>query len=539
MRRRPSALRPALVNFFLSPAIVLNLIRQQLAFKLVSSLGAVIPDDLLRAISCQARPDPRDRRPLEYPLRVCSPMTQSAASAWLKCDLARNNRTTKRATMLTSKDMVLIEGLSDQQLPNTTSDGDVNPAEKYSQLGESAADALIDSTIGSVACPDRTAIVLIDLSPKSGFFCRAFLRRWVTLQQPCYYWAAGSSVEIDWCKSEFSDLGMQLFLSKQLKIADRQPLAETLADEQANIAAPQVHVIQLDGQNAEVANLHFRKWSKHAVFGDEFQTLCQELRTQLPHVEGGGGSAPKRQRVGSGNPVLMDLTNDSADEAAVAVPQLPLGSLSADQVLVAVPCSGAAKGLHIHAHPDGAVYLANTGASDVAVSSRTFLCGWAKGKWFSPVLSQEDDCHVNPDTDVPFAFQSMEDYVLMDKNMMTLQRVVEKQRETAPEKFNIRYHRLKDIPDATNPAKMAIELVHQVYWRAEWVNVQETATDGVKKTPQTQAASLVKVHCWNEQIAQIFWQVRWSKPGLCGIRPHVYLTAALILKAGHAVQLTK
>ena len=154
MRRRPPALRPALVKFFLSPAIVLNLMATALSLCHHYGRSYNIPDDLLiRAISCQARPEPRDRRPLEYPLRLCSPMTQSAASAWLKCDLARNNRATKRATMLTSKDMVLIEGLSDQQLPSTTSDGDVNPAEKYSQLGESAADALIDSTIGSVACP--------------------------------------------------------------------------------------------------------------------------------------------------------------------------------------------------------------------------------------------------------------------------------------------------------------------------------------------------------------------------------------------------
>jgi hypothetical protein len=106
--------------------------------------------------------DARDRRPLEYPLRLCFPMPSSAdtkmpTNVWSKCRLAVSNRTTPRAKMLASKEMTVLEIVDDgdvdsEALPQTINpDPEVNPSERYSQIGQNAAGILLDCTIGSVS----------------------------------------------------------------------------------------------------------------------------------------------------------------------------------------------------------------------------------------------------------------------------------------------------------------------------------------------------------------------------------------------------
>ena len=75
--------------------------------------------------------------------------------------------------MLT-KDMRLPE--SEEDLPSTDLEQRVSMAERYSQLGESAAGALLASTLGSLPA-GHPCCVLLDASPKSGEFARTVLQR--------------------------------------------------------------------------------------------------------------------------------------------------------------------------------------------------------------------------------------------------------------------------------------------------------------------------------------------------------------------------
>lgn len=74
--------------------------------------------------------------------------------------------------MLT-KDMRLPE--SEEDLPSTDLEQRVSMAERYSQLGESAAGALLASTLGSLPA-GHPCCVLLDASPKSGEFARTVLK---------------------------------------------------------------------------------------------------------------------------------------------------------------------------------------------------------------------------------------------------------------------------------------------------------------------------------------------------------------------------
>ncbi len=56
--------------------------------KLLQGLANVhVNTDERGYLSFQERLDTRDRRPLEYPMRLCFPMTPERPSAWLKAAL--------------------------------------------------------------------------------------------------------------------------------------------------------------------------------------------------------------------------------------------------------------------------------------------------------------------------------------------------------------------------------------------------------------------------------------------------------------------
>ena len=98
-------------------------------------------------LSFEGRPDGRDPRPLEYPMRLCFPVTERVDTPWRKVPLVRDNRTPLRATMLPTKDLLVVESMSDDVPPEGCNPGwEVNPGDKYSQLGDSATSAILDHT---------------------------------------------------------------------------------------------------------------------------------------------------------------------------------------------------------------------------------------------------------------------------------------------------------------------------------------------------------------------------------------------------------
>ena len=178
-------------------------------------------------------------------------------SPWQRCYLYMNNRTNIRATMLQSKDMRLPE--FDEDLPHSDMDQRVSPAEKYSQLGESAAAALISSTVATLPA-GHPCCVVVDTSPKTGEFARTILRAPAS-STALHYIAVGLESQLAWCQQDLKDFALGLYLARALKIKNFEPLPDT-ADETPDLVLPKPNVGVVDGTNLVVAPDVCNKWEQ-------------------------------------------------------------------------------------------------------------------------------------------------------------------------------------------------------------------------------------------------------------------------------------
>lgn len=469
----------------------------------------------------QDRADSRDRRPLEYPLRLAFPLTEDkeqkskGPSIWCKSYLFVNNRTCNRAAMLQSKDMKVLEE-DDGTLCS------LSPAEKYSQVGQGAWFALVESALQNLPSEGRL-VVIVDLSPKLGDLPRALLQ----IQEgsmPMHYIALGPQSQTEWARDDLEDAMVDMFLGRTLKIKGHEPLPENMsAAESPELAKPTLSVGSVDGPNLILPGSLASKWSSSS-FKDEWQALLAEVSTALPPLEDDGvvkQPDAKRMRLESGpdaepgpdHPTLVDASQ-----------------LEVTQMLLQVAAVGKLKGLTFQLFPGNMLYLLNSSATDVPACG--FLTGWQKGKW----CQEEVGIPLDPCVDIVFKFASSDDFVVLENTCQTLYSIMEKQKQTAPEKAILRYHKMKEYPEGRHgPGDFTVEVLNEVAWKAERVTV--AVSPGSKQNPATLAA-LLPADCWDPCSCAVTWQVRWAKQGLTGIKPVVHLKRAVVIPPNQALRLT-
>ena len=73
-----------------------------------SIANANINCDERAVLSFEQRPHGKDKRPLEYPIRLCFPFTDKAQyNIWRRVPLVRDNRLAQRAVMLPMRNMIM------------------------------------------------------------------------------------------------------------------------------------------------------------------------------------------------------------------------------------------------------------------------------------------------------------------------------------------------------------------------------------------------------------------------------------------------
>ena len=105
-----------------------------------------------------------------YPLRILVPADDEKAkktlNPWKVAPLLKT-ALTEPAEMLASKDMVVMEDLTEDALPSTTTASlNQSPTERYSQIGQDAASKLLSSLLQGA--PEVAAFAVVDLSPPHG-----------------------------------------------------------------------------------------------------------------------------------------------------------------------------------------------------------------------------------------------------------------------------------------------------------------------------------------------------------------------------------
>lgn len=420
--------------------------------------------------------------------------------------------------MLQSKDMRLPE--FDEDLPHSDMDQRVSPAEKYSQLGESAAAALISSTVATLPA-GHPCCVVVDTSPKTGEFARTILRAPAS-STALHYIAVGLESQLAWCQQDLKDFALGLYLARALKIKNFEPLPDTLsADETPDLVLPKLNVGVVDGTNLVVAPDVCDKWASSS-FKDDWKALQEEMNQLLPPKESTASPNTKRQRV--------EVAERVTPEDSPSVALKPVTELDATKMMLQANGIGKLKGVTFQLYPANVMVLLNSTASDVALTGQ--LTGWNKGRWWQPKEAEEQ---FDPSVDLIWQFSQSSEMVVMDGTALSLYQVMEETKRQKPEKAVLRYHVMKDkVHGGCGPGDFDIECKHPVAWRAERAVVEG---DSKKQNPGA-LASLIPADVWNLNVVQIVWAARWAKQGLCGIKPMIWLKGNVVIPPQHFVQLT-
>ena len=463
------------------------------------------------------RADPRDRRPLEYPLRLAFPMG-AMKSSWHKSSLYVNNRTITRATMLQLKDMRVAD--DEDSMGSTAVDDRVAPAEKYAQIGESAAAVILESCLESQQLP---VCMVLDLSPKTGDLSRAILKK-PKSSFNLHYIAVAPPNQWEWAMEDLKDVAVELYLSKALRITGFEPLpSEMSASDAPTVVLPTLNIGTVIGKNLCLPDTVVQKWAE-STFKDEWNNLLEEKANVIPDETTGLVEPPsKRARTSPSDP----------DPLVTGPVFTAVSSLDFTTALLCASGSGKLKGLVFQLYTNNQLFLVNSTAGEIPVSN--FVTSWYKGKWWQ---AKESEDQSNPETDVLFTFPSSSNKLVVDntKEPVTLLMAMDEMKKKAPEKAILRYHTIKDDPTlGGGPGDFSIEMVHAVYWRAEMAQISE---DARKQSAATMAA-FFPVHAWNTDLVEIVWHCRWAKQGLTGVKPSVHLRRCVVLPPGQALKPTK
>jgi hypothetical protein len=181
--------------------------------------------------------------------------------------------------MLPTKNMIMIESLDDDCPPESgAADLDVNPGDRYCQLGDSATACVLDGTVRTLRFTEENAALVIDIGPKIGDWARSALRTLPTMIAPVYYCAIGPPDEVRWAQHFAKTLAQDLFLDKSLKIAGFEPLsAEPDQNQAADIQLPALQICGLkDGRAIELAD--YDRWERSSAVAESFETLHERWK---------------------------------------------------------------------------------------------------------------------------------------------------------------------------------------------------------------------------------------------------------------------
>ena len=181
--------------------------------------------------------DERDMRPMIYPGRFVfpSPLGHPSKNMWFPCRLRLESKTAD-VTQLSPKKMKEPEDLSADALPPSTDlrENHFHGANRYSQIGHCAAEALCDALFVGPDLSSVPAVCIIDLWPKCGDFFTAFCnkRQMHSGTSIFYYGLCESQVELDWLHKTMLDEIAEKYEKGDSTLPGNDMLAKEIKDRQ-------------------------------------------------------------------------------------------------------------------------------------------------------------------------------------------------------------------------------------------------------------------------------------------------------------------
>ena len=111
----------------------------------------------------------------------------------------------------------MVESADDEGPPDSgAADCELNPGNRYCQLGDSATTCVLDGTVRALKFTEN-AVLVIDVGPKTGDWAWSVLRMLPTMNAPVYYCAIGPPDEVRWTEHFANTLAQDLLFGRVLE----------------------------------------------------------------------------------------------------------------------------------------------------------------------------------------------------------------------------------------------------------------------------------------------------------------------------------
>ncbi|CAJ1456543.1 unnamed protein product, partial [Effrenium voratum] len=424
------------------------------------------------------------------------------------------------AEVVSGKDLVAVEDISDDALPSTTSlTHTQGAAEKVAQVGVDGCTSILRGALSSLTGAPKPVVLVVDLNAHTGDLGRAVVKENFLQSMGgmnlFYLGLHATQSEVDWALQHHTEK-----LAEQLSNGNFKPFISLPASGST---------LQTLSTSAKV----LAAWHDHSIFKGEFREFLQKTRADYPldlppktrSSENEDDGKSKKRKINVPGPSNLNPLNHEAHLVGS-------GNLSAVMLVVTVG--------------EGA-YLQNTHAEPITIRKGTTLAGYYKGKFWAPTGKEKEE--IGP-ADVLFFLEGSQDYIILGGKYMSLLDTIKTKRSLSPSDAHVGYHTLTDSPSATEPAAFTLSPKQaQVYFKASDFPAKvgktegaEAGQDDVAKIPAAHMAGTLPASKWNGKYIKMCWAMKWppvAAKGLQPIRPMVVNSVSLTIPPGKALQIVK
>lgn len=284
-------------------------------------------------------------------------------------------------------------------------------------------------------------------------------------------------------------------------------------------------------------------------FASEFRALVEEARQNhqldIKIDESQNAQTQKRRRVNAEGESVPGQNNSSSSST-------PAAATTTDVKVVDVPdiptlcfeCKVTSNpSLVLKVTIGQGVFLENLMDTPQVLKAGVVLCGYYKGKFWSPDGNGEKPCEKS---DVLFRLESSMDHVMLNSKYLKVSEVIREKRKLTPADAHVAYHELQDSPTPTDAS--AFNLVPKkmdVFFKISDFPAVKQEEDGQDKLmiPSAHLAGTVPSKVWQtSDLAKVTWAVKWpavASKGLQPVRPMIVCAKDITVPPKQAVEVVK
>ncbi|CAJ1461119.1 unnamed protein product, partial [Effrenium voratum] len=389
------------------------------------------------------------------------------------------------AEVVSGKDLVAVEDISDDALPSTTSlTHTQDAAEKVAQVGVDGCTSILRGALSSLTGAPKPVVLVVDLNAHTGDLGRAVVKENFLQSMGgmnlFYLGLHATQSEVDWALQHHTEK-----LAEQLSNGNFKPFI-SLPERNAELVAaqpppPNLSLLaysktRLPGSTLQTLSTPAKvlaAWHDHSIFKGEFREFLQNSENE------DDGKSKKRKTNVPGALPSGSKTDGDGDKAAIAEEDFfepsNLNPLSHEAHLVG---SGNLSAVMLVVTVGEGAYLQNTHAEPITIRKGTTLAGYYKGKFWAPTGKEKEE--IGP-ADVLFSLEGSQDCIILGGKYMSLLDTIKTKRSLSPSDAHVGYHTLTDSPSATEPAAFTLSPKQaQVYFKASDFPAKVVKTEGAE-----------------------------------------------------------